>query len=219
MSSHSLERLIGLAQKTGGKLIVHNPLEEHDVVILDVDEYEKLVMSAPDEFSSSEDIKEDVRELSGSEMLDKINRDIAIWRANKEQEEEWEKEMVLDEETEEEPSFNPFVERGHHSTDWHSVSDLINKKYSALSGAGDDELDFLEDDVGEEIKIEEVVPQINPVIVEPIQEKSNDFAQGEPIDIAQGEPKTVPFRPMGVDSNWQEEPLPSDEPVFYEEPV
>ena len=27
---------------------------------------------------------------------------------------------------------------------------------------------------------------------------------------------SVPFRPMGVDIAWQEEPLASDEPVFYE---
>jgi len=94
MFDRSMERLIGLAQKTGGKLIVHNPLEDHDVVILDVDEYERLVMGENDFFAS----RPDVREMSEGELLNQINRDIATWRANKDQEEKWEQEMMLDEE-------------------------------------------------------------------------------------------------------------------------
>lgn len=196
---------MGLAQRTGGKLIVHNPLEDHDVVILDVDEYEKLVLGEND----YEAFRPDVREMSEGELLDQINRDIATWRANKDQEEKWEQEVMLDEEVgEEEPLFSPFSEQNNHPADWHSVSDVINKKYSALGGsalggASDDDLDFLGDDESEEIKIEDVSPSFNPVVAEP----------------AQDEPKTVPFRPMGVDAAWQEEPLASDEPVFYEEPV
>lgn len=189
---------MGLAQKTGGKLIVHNPLEDHDVVILDVDEYEKLVLGEND----YEMFRPDVREMSEGELLDQINRDIANWRANKDQEEKWEQEVMLDEEVgEEESLLSPFSEQNNHPADWHSVSDVINKKYASLKD--EDELDFLGDDESEEIKIEDVSPSFNPVVAEP----------------AQDEPKTVPFRPMGVDAAWQEEPLPSDEPVFYEEPV
>lgn len=158
MSDRSMERLVGLAQRIGGKLIVHNPLEDHDVVILDVDEYEKLVMG---------------------------------------KEEKWEQEMALDEEIEEEPLFSPSFGHDSHPADWHSISDVINKKYSALGGASEDELDFLDDDVGEEIKIEDIAKV----------EKKDD------------EPISVPFRPVGDGIAWQEEPLASDEPVFYEEPV
>lgn len=173
MSDRSMERLVGLAQKTGGKLIVHNPLEDHDVVILDVDEYEKLVLGEND----YEMFRPDVREMSEGELLDQINRDIATWRANKDQEEKWEREMMLDELDEdvegEEPLFSPSFGHDSHPADWHSISDVINKKYTP-------KLETVE----EEIKIE-----------------------------------NVPFRPMGVDIAWQEEPLASDEPVFYEEPV
>ena len=41
----SLDRLIDLAKRTGDRLIVHDPIEGCDVVILDVDEYERLVLN------------------------------------------------------------------------------------------------------------------------------------------------------------------------------
>lgn len=166
MKKYSLERLVDLARKTGGKLIVHNEFsEDEDVVILSVEEFEKM--------ADGKSAERDVRDLSSDEMLDQINRDIAVWRANQEQEEEWEKTMALDEETEDEELFSPPSAHNYHTADWHSVSDVINKKYTP-------KLETVE----EEIKIE-----------------------------------NVPFKPMGVDANWQEEPLLSDEPVFYEEPV
>ncbi|MEK7064901.1 MAG: hypothetical protein AAB963_00475 [Patescibacteria group bacterium] len=222
MSVRSMERLIGLAQKTGGKFIVHNPLEDHDVVILDVDEYEKLVIGEND----YEMFRPDVREMSEGELLDQINRDIAAWRANKDQEEKWEQEMMLDEDVpahiptwsgsdavgEEEPLSSPFAEHNYHPADWHSVSDVINKKYASLKS--EDELDFLDDDVGEEIKIEDI-PNFGPSV----NEVESEIEKVEKVEKKDDELISVPFRPMGVDIAWQEEPLASDEPVFYEEPV
>jgi len=106
--------------------------------------------------------------------------------------------MMLDEEMTEDPSFSTSSERDYRPADWHSISDVISKKYSSLKS--EDELDFLGDDESEEIKIEEVKK------VEEIEKKDDELT-------------SVPFRPMGVDIAWQEEPLASDEPVFYEEPV
>lgn len=188
MKKYSLERLVDLARKTGGKLIVHNELfDNEDVVILSVEEFEKMADGQREEY--------DVRDLSSDEMLDQINRDIAVWRANKEQEEQWENDTMSDEEVEGE-SFDPFSGHDFHSTEcfeetpkpkmedkpkrpgnWHSVSDVLDKKY--ISGE-----DPSTSSGQEEIKIE-----------------------------------NVPFKPMGADVAWQEEPLLSDEPVFYEEPV
>ena len=158
---------------------MHNPLEDHDVVILDVDEYEKLIM--------------------------------------KEQEEKWEQEMMLDEEIESEESHGPFSERDYHPADWHSVSDVISKKYASLKS--EDELDFLDDDESEEIKIDDI-PNFGPSLNEnEIESEIEKVEKVEEIEKKDEEPTSVPFRPMGVDIAWQEEPLASDEPVFYEEPV
>ena len=194
---------------------MHNPLEDHDVVILDVDEYEKLVLGE-NEFEIS---RSDVREMSEGELLNQINRDIATWRANKEQEEKWEQEMMLDEEIESEESHGPFSERDYHPADWHSVSHVISKKYASLKS--EDELDFLDDDESEEIKIDDI-PNFGPSLNEnenEIESEIEKVEKVEEIEKKDEEPTSVPFRPMGVDIAWQEEPLASDEPVFYEELV
>lgn len=66
----SLDRLIALAKRTGDRLIIHDPSSGQDMVILDIDSYERLMVG-----------RKDVRSLSERELLDQINRDIAIWRA------------------------------------------------------------------------------------------------------------------------------------------
>jgi len=197
MPSHSLERLIKLAQKTGGKLIVQNQFENHDVVILDVEEYERLVLEPSMDWDFGRD---DVRELSGSEMLDRINRDIAIWRADKEQEEEWEKEMALEDEADEMDPFDPFAEHDYHPTEWHEHLE------------GEKVVDV---DKKEEEKKEEPAKQTQPSNWHSVSDVlDKKYQSTEEIKI-----EDIPFKPQGVDSAWQEEPLSGDEPVFYEEPV
>lgn len=39
----SLDRLIALAKRTGDRLIVHDPYGDHDIVILNLDQYERLL--------------------------------------------------------------------------------------------------------------------------------------------------------------------------------
>ena len=104
----SLDRLINLAKLTGDRLIVHDPIQGKDMVIMDVDGYEHLVLG-----------RKKVRDMSERELLDQINRDIAVWRSNKEQNEEWEKTMELEDELWDEEmrdqSFGAPWEDGWHS--------------------------------------------------------------------------------------------------------
>lgn len=119
MCHYSYDRLIDLAQRTGDRLIVHNPTECQNTVIMSVDEYEKLLDNQSD--SDMEFVgRGDVRSMSSDQMLDQINRDIAIWRAEKEEEDEWNREMALDDEFAEEPPFDPFAEEDYHPADWHN---------------------------------------------------------------------------------------------------
>ncbi len=46
--SRSIDRLLRLARKTGDRLIVHDPNEERDIVIMDLDQYELLVDAQKD---------------------------------------------------------------------------------------------------------------------------------------------------------------------------
>lgn len=65
-----MDKVLELAAKTGDKVIVLS--ENHDpYVVMSVKEYEALLHG-----SSS------VKDLSEDELLDKINRDIAVWKAS-----------------------------------------------------------------------------------------------------------------------------------------
>jgi len=70
--SNQLEKLISLSRKTGDRLIVFDPQKtENTYVIMPVEDYEKIVVG-----------KNEVRGLTEDELLDKINRDIAIWKSD-----------------------------------------------------------------------------------------------------------------------------------------
>ncbi|MFH1225858.1 MAG: hypothetical protein V1684_01050 [bacterium] len=82
-------KIIGLIRQTGDKCIVLNQLGEAYVVMA-LKDYENLILG-----------RSEVRDLTEEELLDKMNRDIAIWRASQEQESEKDLEETLAEQ------FNP----------------------------------------------------------------------------------------------------------------
>jgi hypothetical protein len=66
-----LQKAINLAKKTGDKLIVFDSAKPENIfVVMAVKDYENLVLG-----------KSEVRGLTEDELLDKINRDIAIWKS------------------------------------------------------------------------------------------------------------------------------------------
>lgn len=166
MCYHSYDRLIDLAQRTGDRLIVHDPIEGRDIVIMDVNEYEKIIYNCGQNFNEFDfNHRHDIRRMSSDEMLDQINRDIAIWRAEKEDEDQWSKEMALKEEFANEPPFDPFSECDYHPSEWHdypedwkrrpdpwySAGSVLDDRYSDLYDNGDeDDFDWEDLDSDEE---------------------------------------------------------------------
>ncbi len=72
-----LQKAINLAKKTGDKLIIFDSAKPDNVyVVLSLKDYENLVLG-----------KSEVRGLTEDELLDKINRDIAIWKSEQTMEE------------------------------------------------------------------------------------------------------------------------------------
>ena len=68
-----LQRLIELSRKTGDRLIVFDPSHKQSTyVVMEVDDYEKLAIG-----------RSEVRGLTEEELLDKINRDVSIWKSDK----------------------------------------------------------------------------------------------------------------------------------------
>ncbi len=84
----NLERAINLAKKTGDRLIVFDSTKPANAyVIMSLLDYENLALS-----------KSPVRDLTEDELLDKINRDIAIWKNEQEYKESLVKQSaILDE--------------------------------------------------------------------------------------------------------------------------
>lgn len=210
----SLDRLINLARRTGDRLIVHNPMEDSDIVIMDVDEYESLLTD-----------KNDVRSLSERQLLDKINRDIAIWRANDELESDPDEAADI-------------FEKISDANDWHSTKNVLDDKYAEpridlWSGIGDDLPlgDYEEHFANEEKNRDESFglhafdkpdeSEIEDYDMENLFPSSQEEDIVDNKESAQITVSPVPFIPnLGQDlQDWQEEPLLEDEPIFYEEPV
>lgn len=215
----SLDRLIDLAKRTGDRLIVHDPIHGRDMVIMDVDEYERMVMP-----------KKDVRELTSKQMLDQINRDIAVWRANKELEAQFDREENLVKEAEAMGPFDPFAETDFHAPEWHSAGSVLSERNKELGvrNNGFDDLGIDEN----EIEIPDFGELVDFDLPEETSTKNkvdlNEETKIEdlPFDLEE-EIKTtpVPFTEHHDDylsdgGGLKEEKLPDeDEPVFYEEPV
>jgi len=83
---NQVEKAIKLAKKTGDRVIVvDKQCPEDAFVVMGLDEYEKIVIG-----------RSDVRNLTEDELLDKINRDVAVWRSEN-NDNEWENNQVIDE--------------------------------------------------------------------------------------------------------------------------
>src|SRR3989339_1271570 len=125
----SFERLFKLAKKTGDRMIVFDSAIGDGFAAIPIDEYEAM-MTDP----------RDVMSLSGDELLEQINDDIAIWRAHQEATEREEFADILEEKLADEPPFDPFVEDFAHKPEWHSTGDVLQDRYKKPS------FDWLEDD-------------------------------------------------------------------------
>lgn len=69
-----LQKAIDLVRKTGDRLLVLDMARpENAFAVMSLDEYEKLMIG-----------KSEVRGLTENELVDKINRDIAVWKSEKE---------------------------------------------------------------------------------------------------------------------------------------
>lgn len=182
----SLDRLIDLAKQTNSRLIVHDPIEGRDLVIMETDDYEEL-------FSGKKSWRREIRGMSGEQMLDQINRDIAAWRANREEDRNWERNFMLEDELSSQSAFDPLADRGDDD-DWQRAGEVMEKRY-------DGEFWRMENDDWQPedgLEIEELA----------------DVSFRE-----DGGERPVPYSAEELAGEWQTEPLPEEEPIFYEEPV
>ncbi|KKU27359.1 MAG: hypothetical protein UX39_C0001G0079 [Candidatus Magasanikbacteria bacterium GW2011_GWA2_46_17] len=70
MKSSQLNKVLGLVKRTGDRCVIVDNESESVMVLLDLPQYEKLL-----HFTTP------VEKMSEEELLDRINRDIALWQA------------------------------------------------------------------------------------------------------------------------------------------
>jgi hypothetical protein len=74
MQYSQFQKAINLAKKTGDRVIVFDAAKPDSAyVVMGLNEYERLVLG-----------RSEVRNLTEDQLLDKINRDIAIWKSENE---------------------------------------------------------------------------------------------------------------------------------------
>lgn len=217
MSSFSY--LIELARRTGDTLIVHNSIDGSSVVLMGIANYELL-------HNNSSRSYRDVRGLSSDQMLDQINRDIAIWRTEKE----------MDSSEEDGFSFDSTEDwrRDISSENWHTTRGLLRDRYQDRYDGDYDEMradddlnyyddddDIDDDDGGDEYDgvagVDGGEADRQPVgsLASVEEDQINFFPAEEPIISPMSKDLPVGFD-RGLD--WQDEPN-DDDPVFLEEPI
>jgi len=196
-----LERLMRLAQKTGDTLIVHDK-EDRDVVIMDVTHYE--VLHDMSRMSFGED--DCLHDMDESQLIDKINRDIAIWRSH--QEDNYVED--LQHELEDEPPFDPFEEDFISKNDWHSAGTVLEHSYPEFGGE-----DFEEDDEDVFFNWDEENDEDEEGMI--YDELGEDEVFSEKVQ-PHNDKQEIPYVSQSEVESGDGESL-DDEPVFFEEPV
>lgn len=72
MNSSQLERAFKLVKKTGDKAIVFEKDSDDAVVLMNLEGYENLLEAGN---------RSDITDLTEEELMEKINKDVAVWRA------------------------------------------------------------------------------------------------------------------------------------------
>lgn len=207
----NLDRLIKLAKKTGSTLIIHDE-EKGDMVMMDLDSYEDLIEKQDE--CSCEDFSygnEYLYEMSEGELLDKINRDISIWRSYQEEEEKSIRDEILAEDLTENPPIDPFAEDFLHDPEWHKAGDILSTRHKDLVKNSENVPDFF--DYREDFSLEDDEDEDDFLVGEHNEKVVYDNFGQESL----GEKHRVPFEKHEEELD-AEEDLEED-PVFFEEPV
>lgn len=219
MFNSSLQRLINLSQKTNDRLLVYDSHEDKTTVLMSLDTYEDMLLE--DDFFYDD---YDRHEMSGDQLLDKINRDIAIWQATKRQEEQYLKELQLEDEFADEKPFDPFYEHDYHPREWHSAGSVVENRYGNFVEENFNNNIF---DASNNYKDKEYFTEDNDSEFDNADDeysfddiKTEDTSFDTNIENRQIEKKFSNQDVELSEDTWEEEPLDSDdEPIFYEEPV
>lgn len=75
MKNSQIDRVIKLVRRTGDKVVLMDNESDAVMMLMELGSYEKMLANS-----------ESVEKLSEEELMEKINRDVAVWRAYNDQE-------------------------------------------------------------------------------------------------------------------------------------
>jgi len=138
MSKNSLEYLIRLAQRTGGKVFVHDPIAGKNLVVMGVEDYEDL-LSAQDEYATEAAI----RALTEKVEKEKESRKILTGASLEDQDALASEEIPL-------PSDDGQLEpEGEvHLGSWNRVSQVLQEKYQSSDDKEEKKQEVVKEDGG-----------------------------------------------------------------------
>lgn len=227
---NSLARILNLARHTGGPVVIFDSQTDTDYVLMRGEEYEDM------EYAFEDDMLDDwydferrtlIEDMDSEDLLDQINRDIAVWRAKEQQERREVVAEKLERELIDQPLSDPFAEDFLHAPEWHTPADILkdidvpdlsdaamDDMYGTESFVGPQDLRGLRTDmVDSELDWEDESVEFGgwsaPYPIESVQKKEM------PIHLEE-----VPFDPPLIHEESEAEPLLDDDaPVFYDEPI
>lgn len=205
--SERLNRIFNLSKKTGDTIVVHDPTAAHDLVVLPFGHYEDLISSSGHNSGDYDEYL--LEELSERELIDKINRDIAIWRSYQELNQRERQAALLEDQLADDPLPDPFEEDFSHRSDWHKVSDLFQERYKKSVQEESQEEEQAEEDSGEPIHT-----------YTPVHDESTQVYSKTSFFERVHEPHGVPMHTENTQEVFEEESAldSEDPPVFFEEP-
>lgn len=198
------DRLLELAQRSGDRLIIYDRFGHNHKVIVDLDDYEHMLL-----VDEREEAYEDVRQLSEGELIDKINRDIAMWRSSF-----YDRNFDTDDEYDDVWGMDKSM-----PDTWHSAEEVLQARHGSSgqpvseweSTPALNNTDFSSETFPEEAppSIPRVREETEPIAYDPL----GEAAFGTPVPPASATTTTSGYE-------FEEEPLDDEEePVFFEEPI
>jgi len=147
-----LRKLLRIATEKNLPVVVYDSQSERAGVLMDLDYFETHFESNEGWNENLEENDEETpfeqetpsfspvnAEEDDMEDIDETNKNLALWRAQREEKEREEIEKALEEELIENPLADPFEEDYLHTPEWHKISDAIELDNKTTDAAPDKE--------------------------------------------------------------------------------
>lgn len=193
---NNLNKILDLIKKTGDKMVVTDRDGEESFVIMPLFEYEEIV-----------DSEKPFGRMSEKELLDSVERDIAVWRAEhgdelfrSEYPNESELPEFMDDEQLEEPEF------------FEDEEDPVKSSLHSDHGTGDED-EEIEVGEGGPIKYEDIPPPPSIEVSDIMEDDTENETPVIDMSLNDEEEKGVSDASEEGESEWEEEGF-AEEPVF-----